>query len=103
MKRNQSQNMGRRRFLKIAGAATAAWTSAGILQQSSGTARADDTPEKPELSLGFIPLTDCAPLIIASEKGIYKKYGLNVHIKKMASWGATRDAIQKGEIDGAHI
>ena len=96
-------NFERRRFLKLAGAAAAAWTSAGLLEKSSGLARADDTPEKAELSLGFIPLTDCSPLVIASEKGIYKKYGLNVHVKKMASWGATRDAIQKGEIDGAHI
>lgn len=66
-------------------------------------APAGGKPELIDLSLGFIPLTDCAPLIIASEKGLYKKYGLNVTIKKMASWGATRDAIQKNEIQGAHI
>jgi nitrate/nitrite transport system substrate-binding protein len=97
------QNIGRRGFLKLAGAAAAAWTTGGLLTPGRGVARAEDTPEKTDLTLGFIPLTDCAPLIIASEKGIYKKYGLNVRIKKMASWGATRDAIQKGEIDAAHI
>ena len=60
-------------------------------------------PEKIDITLGFIPLTDCSPLVVGSVKGFYKKYGLNVTVKKMASWGATRDAIQKGEIDGAHI
>lgn len=86
--------------MRLAGAVGGAWL-AGV---NHSPVRAEDIkPEKPNLSLGFIPLTDCAPLIIASEKGIYKKYGLDVRIKKMASWGATRDAIQKGEIDGSHI
>src|ERR1041384_7694965 len=96
-----ASGFNRRTFLTMSGALA----GAGLV---AGRAWADDVPaaqklEKTDLSLGFIPLTDCAPLIIASEKGLYKKYGLNVRIKKMASWGATRDAIQKGEIDGAHI
>src|SRR5205814_2421738 len=88
-------------FLKLAGIAGGALAS-GIGMTRSVRA-ADIKPEKADLTLGFIPLTDCAPLVIASEKGIYKKYGLNVRIKKMASWGATRDAIHKGDIDGSHI
>src|SRR5205085_10810850 len=90
----------RRDALKLAGL-TAGALATGVLAQQKTFA--DGKPEKTDLTLGFIPLTDCAPLIIASEKGIYKKYGLNVRIKKMASWGATRDAIHKGEIDGSHI
>src|ERR1700710_333726 len=94
------KSISRREALKLAGLAGGAF-AAGML--TSGTARADGKLEKTELALGFIPLTDCSPLVIASEKGIYKKYGLNVRIKKMASWGATRDAIHKGDIDGSHI
>ncbi len=103
--KNESEhtNTDRRGFLKFAGIAAAAWTAGGMIKPLSGVARADDAVEKTDLTLGFIPLTDCSPLVIASEKGLYKKYGLNVRVKKMASWGATRDAIQKGEIDAAHI
>lgn len=117
------QELSRRKLLRLAaywGSAAAVLGIAGCgsgkvdtqsaeAAASSGpVARPASTPatgklEKTELTLGFIPLTDCAPLVIASEKGFYKKYGLDVRIKKMASWGATRDAIHKGEIDGAHI
>jgi nitrate/nitrite transport system substrate-binding protein len=99
MKQNSKNLSGRRDFLRL-GAIAGAAVSTGIF---SRTALAAGKPEKTDLTLGFIPLTDCAPLVIASEKGFYKKYGLNCTIKKMASWGATRDAIQKGEIDGSHI
>jgi nitrate/nitrite transport system substrate-binding protein len=103
IKKQQAVNTSRRSFLKttaIFGGAFAAGLG-GTLSPSN--VRADAKLEKTDLSLGFIPLTDCAPLVIASEKGIYKKYGINARIKKMASWGATRDSIQKGEIDAAHI
>ena len=58
--------------------------------------------------LGYIALTDAAPLIVAKEKGIFAKYGLpDVEVLKQASWGATRDNLVLGGeangIDGAHI
>jgi nitrate/nitrite transport system substrate-binding protein len=58
--------------------------------------------------LGFIALTDSAPLIIAKEKGSYAKYGMpDVGVVKQASWGTTRDNLVLGSagngIDGAHI
>jgi nitrate/nitrite transport system substrate-binding protein len=67
--------------------------------------------EKPEVTsakLGFIALTDSAPLIIAKEKGIFAKYGMpDVEVIKQSSWGATRDNLELGSagngIDGAHI
>ncbi|WP_448570268.1 CmpA/NrtA family ABC transporter substrate-binding protein [Trichothermofontia sp.] len=69
---------------------------------------ATDTPEVTGAKLGFIALTDAAPLIIAKEKGIFAKYGMpDVEVAKQASWGATRDNLvlgsQGGGIDGAHI
>lgn len=65
-------------------------------------------PETNKAALGYIALTDSAPLIIAKEKGLYAKYGMpNVDVLKQASWGATRDNLVLGSasngIDGAHI
>lgn len=54
------------------------------------------------VKLGFIPLTDCAPLVIAKEKGIFAKYGVNVVLSKEANWANVRDKILAGELDGAH-
>jgi nitrate/nitrite transport system substrate-binding protein len=54
------------------------------------------------IKLGFIPLTDCAPLVIAKEMGLFQKYGLDVQLSKEASWANIRDKILNGELDGAH-
>lgn len=54
------------------------------------------------IKLGIIPLTDCAPLVIAFEKGIFRKYGVNVEISKEASWANVRDKLLTGELQGAH-
>ena len=69
---------------------------------------AADAPEVTTAKLGFIALTDSAPLIIAKEKGLFAKYGMkDVEVAKQASWAATRDNIVLGSagggIDGAHI
>ncbi len=55
-----------------------------------------------KIKLGFIPLTDCAPLVAAKELGLFAKYGLDVELEKEASWAVVRDKILNGEIDGAH-
>lgn len=67
-----------------------------------------DAPEVTTAKLGFIALTDSAPLIIAKEKGFFDKYGMTgVEVLKQASWPVTRDNIELGSagggIDGAHI
>ncbi len=54
------------------------------------------------IRLGYIPLTDCAPIIMAKELGFFAKYGLNVEVSKEASWANVRDKILTGELDGAH-
>src|ERR671913_343920 len=54
------------------------------------------------IRLGFIPLTDCAPIVMAKELGLFKKYGVNVEVTKEASWANVRDKILTGELDGAH-
>lgn len=54
------------------------------------------------IKLGFIPLTDCSPLVMAKEYGMFKKYGIEVVLSKEASWANIRDKILTGELDGAH-
>lgn len=59
--------------------------------------------EKTDLTLGFIPLSDCAPLVVAYEKGYFKKYGLNVSLSKETSWANIRDKVAIGILDGAQM
>jgi nitrate/nitrite transport system substrate-binding protein len=58
--------------------------------------------EKEVIRLGYIPLTDCAPIVMAKELGLFAKYGVNVEVTKEASWANVRDKILTGELDGAH-
>ncbi|QGT78873.1 nitrate ABC transporter substrate-binding protein [Guyparkeria halophila] len=60
-------------------------------------------PEKTRLALGFIPLTDCAPLIVARERGLFDKWGLEVELKREVSWANIRDRVIIGELDGAQM
>ena len=57
---------------------------------------------KKVVKLGFIPLTDCAPLVIAKEMGFFAKYGVNVQLSKEASWAVIRDKVLNGELAAAH-
>ena len=113
----------RRKFIITAGATTAAslWlnactsgssssknTAASNSTSSPAAAGAVETPEVTTAKLGFIALTDSAPLIIAKEKGLFAKYGMkDVEVVKQASWPVTRDNLELGSagngIDGAHI
>src|SRR4051794_20626314 len=67
------------------------------------TAYASDAPETPDLKFGMIALTDCSPIVIAHEKGLFKKYGINSTVAKQASWAAVRDALSNGDIQGTHM
>ncbi len=60
-------------------------------------------PEKINLSLGFVPLTDCAPLVIAQEKGFFTEQGLNVELSRESSWANIRDKVCAGMLDGAQM
>lgn len=59
--------------------------------------------EKTALILGFIPLTDCAPLVVAKEQGYFAKYGLEVTLSKETSWANIRDKVALGILDGAQM
>ncbi len=68
------------------------------------TARAEPlVPEKDELKLGFIKLTDMAPLAIAKELGFFEEEGLYVTLEPQANWKVLLDRVISGELDGAHM
>ncbi|GAB4137370.1 MAG: nitrate ABC transporter ATP-binding protein [Cyanobacteria bacterium J069] len=60
--------------------------------------------EKVNLELGFVPLTDCAPLVVAKEKGFFAKHGLEqVTLSREPSWKAIADGITSGRLDAAQM
>lgn len=61
------------------------------------------TLEKPNLTIGYVPVNDCAPFAIAWEKGFFRKYGLNVKLTREASWATSRDGIIFGRTDAAPV
>jgi nitrate/nitrite transport system substrate-binding protein len=94
-----------RRNALLGAAATVAAVKAAF---PAGAHAAGAGPEVGRAKLGFIALTDSAPVIIAKERGLFAKHGLpDVEVLKQASWGATRDNLvlgsERGGIDGAHI
>lgn len=56
-----------------------------------------------ELRLGFVPLNDAAPLVVAQEKGFFAAEGLAVELNREASWATVRDKVAVGALDGAHM
>lgn len=66
-------------------------------------AAGSDAPEKTEVKIGFIPLTDCASVVMASVLGFDKKYGVTFIPSKEASWAGVRDKLVSGELDMAHV
>ena len=66
-------------------------------------AQGSDAPEKKEVKIGFIPLTDCASVVIASVMEFDEKYGIKIVPSKEASWAAVRDKLVNGELDAAHV
>ena len=60
-------------------------------------------PEKQNLKFGFIKLTDCAPLVIAKEKGFFQDEFLNVTLEAQQNWKVLLDRVISGDLDGAHM
>ena len=73
-----------------------------LLAASSANAEMLDV-EKDELKLGFIKLTDMAPLAIAKEMGFFEDEGLFVTLEPQANWKVLLDRVITGELDGAHM
>jgi nitrate/nitrite transport system substrate-binding protein len=93
--------LSRRGFVKAAASASLLGMFPGL--NAAAWAQGSDAPEKPEVRIGFIPLTDCASVVMAAAKGFDKKYGLKIVPTKEASWASVRDKLVNGELDAAHV
>src|SRR5438552_1311993 len=101
--RNNGTGISRRTMLRAAGAAGVSALLAGLPGDWRGAAWASDAPEVTDLNFGMIALTDCSPIVIAHEKGLFKKYGINSKITKGASWAAIRDSLSNGDLQATHM
>jgi len=94
----------RREFLRrsalLASGAMVTMAPDGV--RAAAWAGGSDAPEKREIRIGFMPLTDCAPLVVASALGFDRKHGLQFVLSRQASWAAIRDKLLTGELDAAH-
>ncbi len=83
----------------------AAWFVTAMITGSliSGVSAEKLAVEKDELKLGFIKLTDCAPIVIAKEKGFFDDEGLSVEVIAQSNWKVLLDNVITGNIDGAHM
>ena len=96
----------RRDFMKQTGAILGA---AGIMSlvpmgtRAAAWAAGSDAPEIKEVKIGFIPLTDCASVVIASVMKFDEKYGIKIIPTKEASWAGVRDKLINGELHAAHV
>jgi nitrate/nitrite transport system substrate-binding protein len=112
-----ARTLNRRHFMQAAASLGAAATLSACKSEASasGTAAAatpsqaasstasSSQPETPDLRFGMIALTDCSPIVIAHEKGMFKKYGINSTVIKGASWAAIRDSLSNGDIQATHM
>ena len=93
----------RRRFGQSLALAAGVLATGGLLPSNRVWAAGSDKPEKTRLQIGFIPLTDCASVVVAAAMGFDKKYGIEIVPSKEASWAAVRDKLINGELDAAHV
>ena len=111
-----NSSLGRRRFIQgitatgVAVAAGGLASGCGSLDDSNSSSGSTGTAaggsasggNTAKVTLGFIPLTDCAPLVIAKEKGIFADHGVDVTLENGKSWPGVRDKLLNGEFAAAH-
>src|ERR1043165_1682079 len=90
----------RRRFI---GGAAALFGGMGLLRARASWGATNTAPEVTDLRFGIIALTDNSPTVIAHERGLFKKYGINSTVVKGASWAAIRDSLSNGDIHATHM
>jgi nitrate/nitrite transport system substrate-binding protein len=95
--RRIASGRSRRSFLETGAAAL------GAALLPAGRVWASDAPEVASVKLGIIALTDCSSIVIAHEKGFFKKHGIESVVSKGASWAAIRDALTTGDIQATHM
>jgi nitrate/nitrite transport system substrate-binding protein len=100
MNAQNAPRLTRRTFLTRTAAAS---LLAGLPARWAGSVYASDAPETAKMKFGMIALTDCSPIVIAHEKGIFKKYGIESTVAKGANWAAIRDSLSSGDIQATHM
>src|SRR6266487_3463793 len=96
--------MRRRGFLKLAAkGASLSVLFAGLPRGWAGSASASEAPEVSKMKFGIIALTDNSPIVIAHEKGLFKKYGIESTVSKGANWAAIRDSLSSGDLQATHM
>lgn len=94
----------RRRFVSTtAKGAGLAILLGGLPKGWVGSTYASDAPETANMKFGMIALTDCSPIVIAHEKGLFKKFGINSVVAKGANWAAIRDSLSNGDNQATHM
>ena len=73
-----------------------------MTEQAGGHMRAAQ-PEKQVVRIGYLPLTDCASLVMAAELGFDERYGIKIELSREMSWAGVRDKLGNGELDAAHV
>ncbi|WP_126391615.1 CmpA/NrtA family ABC transporter substrate-binding protein [Pseudanabaena sp. ABRG5-3] len=106
----RNSEFSRREFLKRITVAAALMGAASCSPQAKEPVGNQPPPtnsptklEKKDLTIGFIPITCATPIVMSEPLGFYSKYGLNVKVKKLASWAAVRDSAIAGELDAYHM
>jgi nitrate/nitrite transport system substrate-binding protein len=56
----------------------------------------------PAVRVGFMPLTDCASVVLAAARGFDRKYGIRIVLSRESSWAGVRDKLGSGDLDAAH-
>ena len=72
-----------------------------VMDKKIKTSKPPLTKRPTALRLGFVPLTDCAPLVMAETLGLFAKHGLVVELKRELGWATIRDKIIYGELEAA--
>lgn len=98
---NTVVSLSRRRFLASSALLGGSMMLPGFM--NSVWAAGSDAPEKKEIRVGFIPLTDCASVVMAAVKKFDEKYGIKITLSKESSWASVRDKLVSGELDAAHV
>jgi len=62
-----------------------------------------NNPKLTPVRAGFIPLVDCAVLVVAREKGFAAAHGIDLKLTKEVSWANIRDRVNVGQFDVAHM
>jgi len=97
-------SLSRREFLRATGKGLGiAALFGGVPGGWVGSVYASDAPETSRMRFGMIALTDCSPIVIAHEKGLFKKYGIESTVAKGANWAAIRDSLSSGDNQGTHM